>query len=521
MKVAMSRVLFYVTASVVPFMPRSSAGQFSTPQKPYVQQSLPEYGTSFRVYSHLVVVDIVVLDKGGQPVNNLDRSQFEITENGVIQKIAAFDPPSAHQMPVGKTDHLLVQSSEDLDKIGDAPVDILVLDELNNSFGDAAYGREQMIGFLKKQPNVLPIATQLISVGESNFKVLHDYTQSREQLLKCAEAHFPRIPVKQLDSTNLLVETLGVLSQIAESTRGTRGRKNILWIGTGYPAVNVMNLSNSAEEPLEEAIHRVTRRMLDARVSLTLIDPQGVVASPKGGENQGSIDDNIEGISNVTGPYTGPIDFATFATATGGEILAGRNDVDLEIGRGVDRSRVYYTAAYIPTSPDSSTAPYRKIRVRLRDRSLRVLARDGYFLGEETPDPPPTPAQPLPAQLKFDMLSAAKTRLPYNGIGVHASRTAGGFTLSVPRNQLTWTYPAANSRYAELTVIAAIFNAPGKLLSSIEMEIKRTAQTSIDPKLPSQMSLEFPLSLPPSTARVRFVVRDTGSGAMGTADWQP
>jgi hypothetical protein len=359
------------------------------------------------------------------------------------------------------------------------------------------------------------VPTQLISVGESNFQVLHDYTQSRDELLQCAQAHFPPLPVQQLDSTGLLVESLGILSQITNSTRGTPGRKNILWVGSGYPEVDVMNLPVSSEEMLEDAIHRVTRKMLDARVSLTLIDPQGVVAANSGSENQGTMDDNIDGIANTTGPYTGSIDFATFATTTGGQILANRNDVDAEIGQGADLSQVYYTLAYEPTSQDDAAAPYRKIRIHLKDRSLRTLARDGYFPGEDTPDPPPTPSQPLPTRIKFDMLSAAKTQLPYNGITVHAARATGGFILSIDREQLTWTAQAAQSRRAELTIVAAFFNSHNKLLVSKAMELKRTVQRSIPP----EMSMTLPLMLPPGAVRVRFVVRDATSGALGTADW--
>ena len=477
--------------------------------------------TTLRVNSRLVVVDVVVLDKAGHPVSSLDRSQFEITENGVPQQITAFDPPSAHSMPAGSAP--IVHGTADLEKIGDAPVDILVLDELNNSFSDAANARLQMLSFLHKQPEVLPVPTLLLAAGESRFQVLNDYTQSRDELLKSVEKHFASPPVQQLDSTGLLVETLGILSQIAESSKGTVGRKNVLWVGSGYPMVNTMLLPTSSEDILQDAVRRVTDRMLDARVVLMLIDPKGIQAVDQGGENFATMDDMSAGIAPITGPFTGKLDFGTFAIATGGQIFAVRNDVDAEMSRSADSSQVFYTLAYSPTTGapgNDNPAAYRKIRIHLRDRSLRVVARDGYFPEEDAIDPQPTASQPLPAVLKFDLLSAAKTRLHYNGLTVRAEKTASGYTLSIARSQLKWVEQSGNSRVAEMTLIIAFYNDRDKLLQSRAIELRQTANPPPGARISPEVRLALPLTTPQGTGRVRFVVRDAGSGVIGTADWE-
>jgi len=473
--------------------------------------------TTLKVSSRLVVVDVVVLDKTGHPVSSLDRSQFEITENGVPQQIAAFDPPSAHRMPAGSAP--MVHGTADLERIGDAPVDILVLDELNNSFGEAANARLQMLSFLHKQPEVLPVPTLLLVASESRFQVLHDYTQSRDELLKSVEKHFASPPV-QLDSTGLLVETLGILSQIAESSKGTVGRKNVLWVGSGYPVVNTMLLPTSSEGTLQDAIRRVTDRMLDARVVLMLIDPKGVQAVDQGGENFATMDDMSAGIAPITGPFTGKLDFGTFAIATGGQIFAVSNDVDAEIGRSAESSQVFYTLAYTSTTGNDNPAAYRKIRIHIQDRSLRAVTRDGYFPEEDAIDPPPTASQPLPSVLKFDLLSAAKTRLHYNGLTVRTEKTINGYTLSITRNQLTWVEQSSNSRVAEMTLIIAFYNDRDKLLQSRAIELKQTANPPPGARIPQEVRLALPLQTPPGTERVRFVVRDAGTGVMGTADWE-
>src|SRR5882757_8519138 len=81
--------------------------------------------TTLHVASRLVVLDVVVIDRNGKFVSNLDRSQFTVTEDKVPQAIRSFDPPDGHEMPADSAGKMLVESSADLRKIGNAPVNIL------------------------------------------------------------------------------------------------------------------------------------------------------------------------------------------------------------------------------------------------------------------------------------------------------------------------------------------------------------------------------------------------------------
>ena len=53
---------------------------------------------SLRVTTRLVLLDVVVRDKAGQPVTGLQASDFSVTEKGKPQKIAVFalERPAAH-----------------------------------------------------------------------------------------------------------------------------------------------------------------------------------------------------------------------------------------------------------------------------------------------------------------------------------------------------------------------------------------------------------------------------------------
>ncbi len=52
---------------------------------------------TIRANTRLVVVDVVVKDKKGQPIAGLKAEDFTVEENGKKQKIASFSPPAGDQ----------------------------------------------------------------------------------------------------------------------------------------------------------------------------------------------------------------------------------------------------------------------------------------------------------------------------------------------------------------------------------------------------------------------------------------
>ena len=65
-------------------------------------QQEPSAGPTFRVTSHLVFLDITVLDKKGHPVvTGLTKDDFIITEDKKTQRISSFEPPEIHVANAG------------------------------------------------------------------------------------------------------------------------------------------------------------------------------------------------------------------------------------------------------------------------------------------------------------------------------------------------------------------------------------------------------------------------------------
>jgi VWFA-related protein len=487
--------------------------------------------TTLHVASRLVVLDVVVIDRNGKFVSNLDRPQFTVTEDKVPQAIRNFDPPDGHEMPAGSAGKMVVESSADLPKIGNAPVNILVFDEVNTPFLQLAYARQMMERYLKRMPEVLPVPTLFLAAGAKKMAVLHDYTQSRADLLQSIRAHTTDADFTMLTNTlnggrsgsdDGMVKTLGALTQIASSVRGVPGRKNVIWVGTGYRnASDLNNLSNVDNDRVKAAIQTVTDRMLLAHVTLYMIDPEGVAARDPG--NPDSLGNGLPGdAASGYGAYSPGLGFENFVSATGGRIFAGKNDVDAEIGQTATEGTKYYTLSYVPTSANDAARPYRKISVKLNDPSLRVITRDGYFGGEEKVDTVASNAvKKQPKQLLFDLTAAARTTLVYNGLHIEPVPTKNGYLLKVKASDLTWTPQPDGSRLAEVTVVAVGYSNRDKEVGQHAAELKEEleARDVIGPQ--SQVGFAFPFAMPAGTSRVRIVMRDATTGTMGSVNTKP
>jgi len=493
--------------------------------------------SSITVTSRLVVLDVVVVDKRGKPVTNLDKSKFVVYEDKVLQTIKDFDPPSGHMMPTGTAAKMVVNSVADLPKIGPAPVNVLVFDELNTPFHDLGYARQQMEKYLMAQPEVLPVPTLFVAAGNTKMAVLHDYTQSRADLLESVKKHTADFDftsmIAQLNGGKIgkddgMVETLGALSQIAESLRGVPGHKNVIWIGKGYNNAGDLNgLSQADHDRAMDVIKQVTDRMLAARVTLYNIDPEGPVrvsgATLESIDPAGTAEGMAPGSPTLTGAnYGDNLGFDGFVSATGGRTISGRNDLDAQLAQVSLEGTEYYTLSYVPTSTSDAAREYRNIRVIVNDPNLIATSRHGYFSGDAPVSAVSfAPKAKQPADLRYDLMSAARTSLPYTGLHMELQKAKSGFNILVDASDLKFVDQPDGTRIAEVTVVAVCFDRNKKISAQHTAELKEElgATDKITPR--AKVGFAFPMIVPAFTDHVRFVMRDAATGTMGSAEGKP
>jgi len=503
---------------VLALMPGLAVGQ--TPVSPSASQA-PKPPTLV-VTTRLLVLDVVVTDKQGRPVTDLTKDQFTITEDKVPQRVRSFEQPGEHMLPPGD----LVHSTADIPKIGRAPVDVLVLDELNTPFEDNAFSRYALQKFLKAQPAIMP-PTTLLATNDKSFAVLQDYTQNVSLLEAAVQRDRAEYPWRLAHNGNSgpdaivrLGQTLDALEEIAQAAAGTPGRKNIIWVGKGFPSVDLTGLDDASAKELQDAVRRCIDLLLRSRVTLYILNPAPLSSAIY--DTQTPTD--LATLEDETGtePFANAVRFSTLAPATGGRVFSGRNDVDREMATSIVESSQYYTLTYSPTNDSDSSAAYRQVRVSVDRPGLTVATRDGYYAQPDSAnsasDAGPDEGKKQDGLQVLDVANAALSKMVYNGVTVRAGKvTPDRFSLAIADSSLSWTPADDGSSQAEVSIVVVCFSAKGKVL------MHRVDEKTLTSRLPNRTRageeiFSITANPPAGAARIRFVVRDTVTGHLGTAD---
>ena len=314
---------------------------------------------TIRANARLVVLDVEVTDKSGKPVDNLTEKDFEVLEDGKRQRIRSVEPPSAHMLPSNSTVTLFDPAQPAA--FGQSPVTILVLDQLNTHFADASYARREMHDYLAGRPTQLAQPTTLLVVFDNHFKLLQGFTRDRDALLHSLDASPTQYdwklevngstdhgPIERLD------ESLRALEEMAQSYARVPGRKNLIWVGGGFPSMDPAALSADDMHTVEDAMRHVTNVLLDARVTLYAVDPTSTLPGMTEITDATQMAFVLAAADSVAGgidPFNGALDFDRLGPLTGGRVIRGAATTS------PCRSALPLTLAVISTPSPTRQAP--------------------------------------------------------------------------------------------------------------------------------------------------------------------
>jgi hypothetical protein len=467
------------------------------------QSSTPDDGesqphaSSITVNARLVVLDVVVTDKDGKPAEGLTAKDFQILEDGRVQRIRSLEPPSAHSLP---SSSVAAGAAEVYDpsspaSFGRSPVTVLVLDQMNTHFADSSFARRELHDYLASQPAVLPQPTTLLTVYNNRFKELQSFTRSRDVLLDTR------------------------VTLYAQSYAQIPGRKNLIWVGGGFPTIDPASIDGDDAVEVRDTIQHVTDVLLDTRVTLYAVDPTSSAA----GLTEITDTTQLE-VAEATGgsmgvgndPFNASEDFDLLGPVTGGRVIRGRNDIAQYIASSVELGANYYTLSYTPSSDANTDVKYRKIQVKCLRPGLTATTRSGYYSGQSQQDK-------STATATYDLSTAAAGTMPLNGLHVTILPDSDGapdnYIVKVGAPELTWKPGQDGTSVASVYVMAVSLNAKGKILGHVLHGMKATAKAGTNLHDPAH-SANFNFTAAPAakTTTLRFIVRDSATGRMGSFD---
>ena len=331
------------------------------------QQPAQKQPPTFRTSAELVRVDVTVLDRSGKPVTKLTQDDFVVFEDGVPQRIQAFqfiafggEHDAAEDLELtirprdsGRNDELARE---------DVRMFLVFWDEYHIlPFHQEAFLKDELLNFLRTMLN----PTDLVAIMDP-WTPMSDlwFSRDRYRLVTqvsalrgrqgvmvprnaAEENHFSmqnRVPfVREQVALTALKSAMAYLGTLRE------GRKTLLYVGQEFGlgrdtqswAMDVTNAANAEN------------------VSLYSINPQGLEV---GGSN-----------------FRAGL-LASIAYGTGGESFVS-NSPAVAFRRAVTQGSATYLLGYVP-SVRRQDGGFHKIEVKVKGDGLQVRARNGYLAAD-------------------------------------------------------------------------------------------------------------------------------------------
>ena len=430
----------------------------------------------FKARTQEVALDVVVTDSKHHPVRGLTKEDFQVDEDGKPQKLGYFrefagtpstvSPSSSHSADPNVFTNNIVVNPE-------LPVVVVVLDLLNTPFADQHYGKNELLKFLKNKPRGMQFA--LCSLSD-RLRVIQGLTSDENQLMArlssnrgLAQTSANLNPDPQLSQTIIAEQlritsdfvpeirqhaqtlanfgteeqsyqmdrrvalTMSAFSQLARYLSAIPGRKSLLWLSGGFPAVFFANMNADPAKPVlahesrdySDRLRLAMNLLAQAHVSVYPVDVRGIASSPSiKAENTVLTDhDTMMGGRQLppkkptSGPLAPPdpqVDILNknkllqaaqkaardeissaltqdedernneqstmdqLATDTGGKAFYDSNGVQQAIATAIEQASHYYSLSYVPPNRNFDGS-YRKIKINLARKGYHLSYRRGYF----------------------------------------------------------------------------------------------------------------------------------------------
>ncbi|HSC28342.1 MAG TPA: VWA domain-containing protein [Vicinamibacterales bacterium] len=503
-------------------------------QAPSSQQQRP---TTFRTGTRLVQISVVVQDGQRRPVSGLTVEDFRLQDDGRDQTIALFSVETGRSEARAPDAVSPTTFTNLLSGPAAAGVTVILYDRLNTRQEHLQQARGHIVEFLKQ---LRPEDRVGFYVLESDsVRVLHDFTRDASSLLKAlgrapvstsrelagSEDTFPKpepagdpsldaAMTEWLDrgeqamqgffQRQRVLAATSALEAIAGHLAGVRGRKNVIWISSGFPII-----FNDGISPvnMSDEVYRATRALSHSDIAIYPVDARGLVGAfstaPSVKQQQfttlSSVMTNIETSKLI-------------AEQTGGRAYYNTNDLGAAITRAVDDTRLTYVLGYYPTH-DTWDGRFRKVNVSVRRRGVEVRHRYGYFAW------PVTPAGSSTVESAFEAL-----RSPLEATGVRltaridTAAAADQFTVALDVDGTAIGLVESRGLW-EGTVDLVIAQAlpDGRLYRSFETRVPlRLSAEERGRLIQDGLTLTRTISLRPDVHQLRVLVRDGVTGATGT-----
>lgn len=526
-----------------------------------------------KVTTRLITLQILARDGHGHPVPGLTARDFQVFEEVPPknarrpQQIALFQPvivaaiaaadKGTVQMPAGVFSNLV-----SLQRVPTPPT-VLLIDGINTPLSAQMQVHRQMVKVLGTIPADVPVAVFLL---DRQLHLVQGFTTDPKLLIAATRnalssdsagladidprddpdalsaqmENLPGAPLANIArferetyaaQTDIRVQaTEDALRAIARHLSGYPGRKNLLWISSSFPLQLAPDADNKFDgmRDYDSRMVEVADALSDAKVAVYPMDPAGLQAQSYF-EASGRVRGNPTGEAmgrtiarEDQGRFSEEESMRKLADGTGGRVCVNNNDLSDCVKKAMDDGSSYYEISYYPDSSNWN-GEFHRVAVKTSQSGVHLAYRQGYFAPADTnkagrKDDTKEADRELRQAACQDLLTSTALQVVARAVPPDHPGKAKYF-LAIDSKLLTFAPSEGGGRNLSMNFGVCAFNRQGKVQ---QFFTEHSEQKLSDKEYASQALHAVPHVLQftpaPGISRLRVVVRDSGTGDMGSVD---
>ncbi len=510
--------------------------------QPAVPQERPLFSTS----ANVVIVDVTVLGRDGKPVENLTKDDFELYEDGKLQKLQGCDLqrldtkvlPASDPPPRALIRRDRLPPTTTADTARDHRLMVLLFDFSSMQPAEQIRATDAAVKFLSTQMTSSDLVS--VMVFGSSLQTVQDFTADRDLLISTIQnfhigdsselASLGATGPDPEDESGLFVadETefnifntdrkLAALEDTARKLSTYPQKKALVYLSAGVEKTGVDNQSQ-----LRATINTAVR----SNVAFYTIDARGLMASAPGGDasQAGAVGSKLysgAGQRALSDSFHNQQEtLYSLAAGTGGKALLDSNDLSLGIAQVQKDIASYYILSYASLN-QADDGRYRRIQVKVAPRlaaaRLKLDYRSGYFA-------PATFAKMSSSDREAGLQQALKSENPSTDLPIAVEvdyfRLAKDkyfvpVSVKIPGSALSFRSKGRKAA-TELDFIAEVRDGQRRVASVVRDTIPLKLDDAIAGQVGrKQIQYDTGLTLAPGKYTLRFVARENGEGKVGT-----
>jgi VWFA-related protein len=334
--------------------------------------------------------------------------------------------------------------------------------------------------------------------------------------------------------------TMNVLKFIGSHFADLPGRKNLVWVSGGFPLTFGYEHMSKFSEDFFTEMDATVRSLSDANVAVYPVDARGLVAEPAYDASKPNVATPIMGkgrggsskAPSAAAPKVGNHGADVHATMdelahrTGGHAYYNTNDLTRAIREAADDSAYTYTLGFYPED-EKHNRDFHKIKVEVDQPHINLSYRSGYLDLAEVPSDDRTRSiqihdalwSPLDAT---ELSLAVNVAKPVNSgavfTGGAAAQSSDAVIVAVTLQPRGVQLKPQGDRYTgRVDVLMVQFDSAGRPLDSpMETVALNMLDATYRKFLTDGLSVKETLNIMPQTKSIRVIVRDFGSGMIGS-----